>query len=693
VFRQLIRVVHARWSTPVLGAALACSVGTVLAAGPVVARHGDGASSIIARAAADITPYVSTPIPFYTAAPIATYASSPIATYVATPIATYASTPVSTYVATPVNTYVATPIATAAPASAPATLLYAPLAYRTDAVATSIVIANPSIASASVRLNFLKADGTTQTSVSRTIDVGSSALVYLPNVDGLTSGVYAATLESDRAVSAVVNVKSLDDTFSLAYNAIPAGAAGTRLGLPTVYRSAAGYGSVLGVQNTGTAAASISISYVSSSGDTVATERRTLTARAGALISPAQTSGLKDGFEGSVVVVADAPIVAVNLFGGPLGLAALRGEATGASAWNLPVIYHGYYGYDTKVVVQNLDTASTTVTIAYFSSSSGQQVAAETSATIAPGATYTFDQGGVRSSLPSAFNGSAAVRSIDGRRISAASVETNVALGHYEAYAGTAAEWATNVASCPSILRGYYGFDTSLTIQNVDTTPTNVTIVYVGPGGAAAQRTIRVAGGTTAFEYTPNSGVPVGFNGAATISTSGGRIVAVVNELLSDRSGDQLFTYGCTTIDEGQGQPTAIPTYVASPIATYVSTPIATAAPSTPIATATATRSTATRVPTTTRTSGVSIADLVGTWYCGFNNFCVGTGLTINGDGSYSTDAGESGTVSIRNGLIYLSSRSYQGGGVFSRLSSGTLEIDWQWTDAGGFKMYATLYR
>ncbi|HEY3110408.1 MAG TPA: hypothetical protein VGL23_16735, partial [Chloroflexota bacterium] len=166
---------------------------------------------------------------------------------------------------------------------------------------------------------------------------------------------------------------------------------------------------------------------------------------------------------------------------------------------------------------------------------------------------FQFDTGGRGPAIPRpGFNGAAVVTSLDGGSIVAVANVQETRQNYLEAYNGFAAATSTGKVSCPSILKNYYKYNTSLTVQNADTTATNLQLNFINSGGATvATRTVNnLPPGATYFNYNPGMvELPDGFAGAVVIQSSGNaKIVAVVNELFGTgaEAGDQLFTYSCS---------------------------------------------------------------------------------------------------------------------------------------------------
>ena len=124
-------------------------------------------------------------------------------------------------------------------------------------------------------------------------------------------------------------------------------------------------------------------------------------------------------------------------------------------------------------------------------------------------------------------------------------------MGYIESYNAFNPATASSKLTCASIMKRYFNYNTSLTVQNVDSTPVNLTVTYVDAQGQTVSfRSVTGLGpGGSMLFYSPGSSenLPAGFLGGAIVQSSGGKIVGVVNELYGtgDQAGDQLFTYSC----------------------------------------------------------------------------------------------------------------------------------------------------
>ena len=105
--------------------------------------------------------------------------------------------------------------------------------------------------------------------------------------------------------------------------------------------------------------------------------------------------------------------------------------------------------------------------------------------------------------------------------------QNNVAAMEQQTYGGFSATDAGTELFAPVLMRSFYGFDTSVQVQNVGG-PTDVTIHY--SNGTSKTETLVNWGDTFLFTQGNATGIPAGWIGSARITSTGGPIIAVVNQ-------------------------------------------------------------------------------------------------------------------------------------------------------------------
>jgi hypothetical protein len=251
-------------------------------------------------------------------------------------------------------------------------------------------------------------------------------------------------------------------------------------------------------------------------------------------------SGLTSG-QYSGVISCDQQVAAVANTTGPSSAAAYMGLNSDSAAVTsyTPGIYKNYYGYYSNVVVQNTTSSAVNATLHIFSGAT--EVMSKTKS-INANAAVAFDQNNA-TDFGSLANG------IYSGKITATGAVVGVvniwnAQGQFFEYNPFTVGGAH--AYVPVLMNNYYGFNTALTVQNLDPINTApVTVTY----STGHQSTFTIPGGGSHLFYTPNEGLASGFLGSATVQSGGGSIVALINESSNTNRADSYagFTQGFNT--------------------------------------------------------------------------------------------------------------------------------------------------
>lgn len=262
------------------------------------------------------------------------------------------------------------------------------------------------------------------------------------------------------------------------------------------------------------------------------------------------------GFNGSVEILSDQPIVAVTnileISGGGIRLGeSYSGFNAGDTNFILPVLMRNNSGFNTWFSVQNTGTSAAQVTIDYTPApgSGNGTSATEGPVTIPAGAAKTFRQdtnaslsGGDQNGL---FIGLAKVTST--QPVVVAVNQENASSGQLLTYNGIGQSSAAPTLIAPLLQSNNGGFFTSIAVTNVGTATTNVTINY-SPNVATGAGVCPTPNPFTINNLAPNTGTNViqingtpfsdsqfsgcRYIGSATITSSNGQnLVAVVNQL------------------------------------------------------------------------------------------------------------------------------------------------------------------
>lgn len=290
------------------------------------------------------------------------------------------------------------------------------------------------------------------------------------------------------------------------------------------------YTSGFQVQNLGESTATIMLQYYNQDGSQpIADVADTIPAGSNKTYFPIHAP---DGFNGSVVVLADQPVVAItNTLGNSTQYAAsTEGFSGGATSVKLPLIMRGNSGYYTWFNVQNTGTADAQVYVEYLPSSAGN-ADSEGPVTIKPGASHTFDQHD-RTTLGDKFVGSAVVSS--DQPVVATVMQVGEKYKSMLGYAGFTA--GSDTVSLPLIMANNSGFYTGFQVQNIGTIDTEITVSYganIGGSFAPVDEYATLAPNEMAtFLQSAGQFATPKYVGSATITSNNGQpIVAIVNQV------------------------------------------------------------------------------------------------------------------------------------------------------------------
>jgi hypothetical protein len=245
------------------------------------------------------------------------------------------------------------------------------------------------------------------------------------------------------------------------------------------------------------------------------------------------------------------------------------GFAAGSTNIALPLVMANNSGFSTAYQVQNISTTETAVVTVHYgpnTSTKGSFAPADENFSLAPGIAKTVFQAATPPSNGSsndwstagAYIGSANITTVGGSIVAIVNQQRSGGVPLGSTYDGFDPAAATAKISAPLIMANNSGYYTTLQIQNVAGSGTATVDVVYGPNisgtfqAQAEHFTLAAGSSKTIFQASapPSNGSvntwPTGANnkyiGSATITSSGGNIVAVVNQQCPTRPGDQLAT-------------------------------------------------------------------------------------------------------------------------------------------------------
>jgi hypothetical protein len=283
------------------------------------------------------------------------------------------------------------------------------------------------------------------------------------------------------------------------------------------------------VQNLGTATANIVINYYNQDGTNPIAPVSDQIPAGGSVTYV--TVHAPEGFNGSVVVEGDQPIVAIaNTLGNfPQYQASTESFPAGETEVSLPLIMRGNSGFYTWFNVQNAGSGDANVTVEYVPGSHGNAYT-EPAVTIAPGAAHTFNQRDL-SQLGTKFIGSAVVTSTNSEPIVATVMQVGETYKILLGYNGFTDESTT--VNMPLIMSNNSGYYTAFQVQNAGGSNTTINIEYGKNLAGSWQPTAESASldpdESATFQQNTGQFATQKYVGSATI-TSAEPIVVIVNQ-------------------------------------------------------------------------------------------------------------------------------------------------------------------
>lgn len=407
---------------------------------------------------------------------------------------------------------------------------------------SSVTLKNDANTGATVNAMFFRDDGTKVISNVLTVPAGQAYVLYLPNITDLPNGNYSAVFEATQDIKVVANTGSAfggsGPAGSSSMQGLQMSQAGRQQFVPGVYKGYFGFTSLVRIQATDlTAATRASINVISTSGSTILTDTRQLTAGGSTTFDMGAVPAVPSGFVGSVVVNSDRDVLVSYYVTDTAGaLSGGTSSLVGATQAYAPSIYNNYFGYDSSIVIQNTGQGAANIEVAYSDGSRG-------AFTIPTGNTrvlFTPNEGPAQG-----FFGGAVIRSTNGGEFIATVNVRNAARGSLDVY--DAVTSGSGIVSIPALYKNYapQQFVSSVTLQNLGRVATDIILTFEN---GAIQPFRGVPAGGSVLSYQPNiTELPEGYNrGAVVTNTAGVPIAVIVNIDANSASlpaGDFLFAY------------------------------------------------------------------------------------------------------------------------------------------------------
>ena len=432
---------------------------------------------------------------------------------------------------------------------------------------TGFQVQNLGSGTATVTVNYYNADGTLA-GPAQTVSIATGgSYTFFGSTMVVPAGFKGSVvISADQPVAAISNVLGTNaDGAKTAgsYNGFSGGS--TKVSAPIIQRGNSGYATFVAVQNAGTTAATVHVTYAPLAGSgTASTEDATIAPNASRVFDQEGNNALGVKFIGSATIESTngQPLVATVV---QLGKGSTKTQLTydaftaGSPSVLLPLIFANNSGFFTGLSVQNAGAAATEVTVTYTANgATGAGLCATppaSKATVAPGASLVvLNNDPTLAPSGCKYIGGATVTNSTNQPLVGIvnQLRSAGASSSGSAYEGFNPAAATKLVSAPLVQANNSGFYSAMQVQNTAATPTQITIKYspntatgTNVCGAVADVTDTIPA-SASKTYFNNAGLPTAnckYIGSATITSATNNVVAIVNQLLPNAPGDQLLTY------------------------------------------------------------------------------------------------------------------------------------------------------
>jgi alpha-tubulin suppressor-like RCC1 family protein len=318
----------------------------------------------------------------------------------------------------PLNVVVSEAIATGGSAytvtGQTASTLYSPLALAGafGGFTTSITIFNAGIGTSSGQIQYYDANGTIAATQPFSISSNASQTLTVGSLGLSDSQAYwakiSATNASDTLTAQVIEFGP--NNFVATFNASVATQAATTLFAPAAFNGLYGYVTGMAFANPNSTAANLTLTYYDASGNSVGSQALTIPANGNSSAYQGATGNSPNLT--SAVIKSDQPIVmSVNERGANNVSGTYVGIGSGSTNVALPVMANGFAGFVTGATIFNAGTGTATLTLTYLDGTGATVGNAQSTATLAPNASFALYQGAANQGLSTSFFGTALITS------------------------------------------------------------------------------------------------------------------------------------------------------------------------------------------------------------------------------------------------------------------------------------------
>lgn len=394
---------------------------------------------------------------------------------------------------------------------------------------------------ATVNIVYYNQNGTVDATTIDTIAAGTSTTYFGANMEASPGFNGSVVISSDQPIAAIVNLLGDGGAFGGAsYGSFDSGASSANV--PLVLNNYFGISTFFNVQNTGSAAATVNVTYVGTGG----CSESPVTVQPGAAVTFDQrTSCVPNGFIGAANVNAGAGSVAVAVVQiNYQSLLAYNAFTTaGSSTAVAPLVSHNYFSSRTALQIQNTGGSATSVTVNYAPSAGFPGSACSETQTIAAGASANFGDDPFFMNPANGCNagsgwvGAAQINAGAGNTVVAIVNSVTSGTPNAAAYSAFDPTTGTNQVDFPLVMDRNYGIFSGFSVANVGNAPANINCTFSGTTYTVGANNVAVGESLTDVQLNK---IADGYVGSATC-TANQPIVGVLSQL--GGQGDKLLYY------------------------------------------------------------------------------------------------------------------------------------------------------
>jgi hypothetical protein len=410
---------------------------------------------------------------------------------------------------------------------------------------SSFTVQNVGNDEATVQLTFYDEDGTalddeistldpSGTPNPFTLDPDESYEVNLPDIPNLDDGRYSVMISSSQPVVAIANLIGQNSAGSVFYNGSYSGVSGEE-GATTVYLPAIVYeyykwNSLVSIQNVGQYETDVTVTY-NCGGSTYTHTKNDLSAGAAVHfdLETNAPSGMPSKCNGSAEIVSTdssgqgaQPVIVVDnqTAAGAGNTQSYNGFASGDSPVYVPALYDGYYTWNSSLNIRKIGSGTAQVDVTYSDGSSADCELTNTE----PSCLLLMDQASDHPGSSKKF-GATISSTLPIVAIANAANPSNQA----QSYSGISG--GSDSVGVPTVMNAYYGWNTSLTCQNVGDVDTTLNISYQDYTADAYNTASLGPGDNIEINQPAESFLPTKYRGsvAVTANSSGAEVACIVN--------------------------------------------------------------------------------------------------------------------------------------------------------------------